>query len=182
MCEGCVQSGEISRGVYRMIERFVETHPESDYGGGHIVFADCNVEDHHLDYCLHEQDPDPLTDDEREFLLLLRAIPEKMRVPNFWKEVDLNPTNVSPMGPRVLVKRLAEAPLKSSLIEVVQMHDEPSQFSVVLAVGKLKQGGIEVGDTVVTKAFVGAPLEVEIEGQAMEAFMLMESDCLAVVE
>ena len=86
------------------------------------------------------------------------------------------------MGPRVLVKRLAAAPLAGSLIEVVHLHDEPSQFAVVLAVGKLEQGGIDVGDTVATKSFAGAPLEVEVEGQTIEAFMLMETDCLAVVE
>jgi len=93
----------------------------------------------------------------------------------------MNLTNVTPRGPRVLVKRLEEPALKSSLIEVVQMHEEPSQFAVVLATGKLEQGGIEIGDTVVTKPFVGAPLEVTIEGQTIEAFMLMETDCLAVV-
>jgi co-chaperonin GroES (HSP10) len=97
-----------------------------------------------------------------------------------WKEEDVNPTNVQPFGPRVLVKRLAEASLTSSLIEVVQLHDNPSQFAVVLAVGKLVHGGIEIGDTVATKSFVGAPLEVEVEGQTIEAFMLMEADCLAV--
>lgn len=93
----------------------------------------------------------------------------------------MNPTNLKPMGPRVLVKRLDTPALKSSLIEVVQMHEEPSQFAVVLATGKLEQGGIEIGDTVVTKPFAGAPLEVTIEGQTIEAFMLMEADCLAVV-
>ena len=191
MCEGCVQEGSISRRVYRLIEAFHmwaarNDQPDPDEGMGHIVFADDNVEDHHLDFCLTEQQERirPLTDAEREFLELLRMIPQDVRVPNFWqdREDNMNITNVSPMGPRVLVKRLDAQPLTSQLIEVVQMDAEPSQFAVVLAVGALKQGGIEIGDTIVTKPHSGAALEVIVEGAPMEAFMLVESDCLAVIE
>lgn len=192
MCEGCVQEGHVSQRVFELINAFccwaMETgQSDPDFGMGHIVFADYNVEDHHIEHCLGptQEGIRPLSEQERRFLETLLLIPEPRRVPNFYadrREDSLNITNVTPMGARVLVKRLAAEPLKSSIIEVVQMHDDPGQQAVVLAVGDLKQGGIEIGDTVVTKSFAGAPLEVLVEGQVIEAFMLMESDCLAVIE
>lgn len=91
-------------------------------------------------------------------------------------------TNLQPLGPRVLVKRIEDKKMTSGLIEVVQYTEEPSNVSVVLAHGKLTQGGLSVGDTVITKPFSGAPLEVTLNDVAIEAHMLMESDVLAVLE
>lgn len=97
---------------------------------------------------------------------------------------------VAPIGPRVLVKRLDSEKLKGQMIEVVEFNDAPSQFAVVLAVGDgyRKEDGsripldVQVGDTVVTKPFSGAAIEVEFEGTILDAFMLMDSDILAVLE
>ena len=183
MCDDCFRG---RWEVCRLVDEFCTAHEDAEHGHGHIVFADYNLEDHHIDFCLALE----LTPDERIFLNMLKLIPEEQRLheddrdtPEWAKpvEVDLNFTNVTPMGPRVLVKRLDAPALQSSLIEVIQQHEEPSQFAVVLAVGKLEQGGIEIGDTVVTKGFAGAPLEIIFEGQPLDAFMLMESDCLLVL-
>lgn len=91
-------------------------------------------------------------------------------------------TNLQPLGPRVLVKRIDNKKMTSSVIEVIQYTEEPSQVAVVLAIGKLTEGGISVGDTVVTKPFSGAPLEVTLNDAFIEAHILMESDVLAILE
>ncbi len=78
MCESCIRGGSISRGVYELIEMFNERFEEAQHGNGHIVFADCNVNDYCLGYCLGL----PLAANERRFLELLRALPIEVRVPN----------------------------------------------------------------------------------------------------
>ena len=90
---------------------------------------------------------------------------------------------LKPTGPRVLVKRLDPPKPESSLIEVVSTSvDKPSAFALVLAVGKLEQGGFDVGDTVILTDYAGAPCAVEIEGERIEAAVVFEKDVLAVVE
>lgn len=94
-----------------------------------------------------------------------------------------------PKGPRVLVKRLDETKLSSSLIQVVQYNESPSQFAVVMAVGDgyMKKDGsrepleVEVGDTVITKPYCGAPITVVFDGVEIEAFLLDAGDVLAKV-
>lgn len=88
---------------------------------------------------------------------------------------------IQPRGPRLLVRRLDETRMKSQYIEVIQHEDSPSQFAVVLAVGQLRNGGVEVGDTIVTKPYCGAPVAVLFEGNHIEAHLIMEDDALAVV-
>jgi co-chaperonin GroES (HSP10) len=92
----------------------------------------------------------------------------------------MNLLDLQLIGPRVLVKRLAEAKLQSSLIEVVQDEARPSTFALVLGVGTGVREDIQVGDEAITKPFCGAPCEIEIESTTVEAFIVMESDVLAV--
>jgi hypothetical protein len=86
----------------KRIDDFVEQWPGAEFGPGHIVLGDCNLEDEHIDWCLALLDavldgkpwPDDaktlehLYDDNdpaemkatREFLRALRAIPADERV------------------------------------------------------------------------------------------------------
>lgn len=87
-----------------------------------------------------------------------------------------------PSGPRLLISRIMEKQMSSSLIEVVEFQKTPSQFGVVLAIGKLKDPQVDVGDIVVLNAYAGAPVTVDVLGHEEEAFIVMEDDVLAVVE
>lgn len=88
-----------------------------------------------------------------------------------------------PMGARALVKRLPKPRPVSSLIEVPDtVEDKPSQYALVLAVGRLVQGGFGVGDTVILRDFAGAPCETEFDGERIDASIVPEEDVLAVVE
>lgn len=90
-----------------------------------------------------------------------------------------------PLGPRVLIQRIAVAAPKSTLIEVVQDNPEVSNFAVVLAVGTMKNSPeLKVGDAVVLGKYCGSPLQVEVtEGEApVECAIVMEDDVLAIVE
>lgn len=97
---------------------------------------------------------------------------------------------IQPFGPRVLVKRLDAEKLKGQLLTVVDFGDTPSQFAIVLATGngyRKEDGGripldVQVGDTVVTKPFSGASIEVEFEGVVLDAYMVMDDDILAVLD
>ena len=89
------------------------------------------------------------------------------------------------LGARILVERLAEEPIKGSLIEVVQFTAQPSQFAKVIAVGpgpRLADGTrrppeVEVGQMVVTVQYCGTPLTVDDQ----ELFLVDENDILAVI-
>jgi chaperonin GroES len=97
---------------------------------------------------------------------------------------------ITPLGPRVLIKRLPPEKLAASIIEVIEFSGSPSSFGTILAVGNgyQKENGLRtpldmvVGDTVVVKPYSGASLEVEIDGQIVEAYMVMETDILAVLK
>lgn len=90
---------------------------------------------------------------------------------------------MQPMGPRVLVKRLdAPKPESQLIITPETIEDKPSQFALVLAIGKLVSGGFDVGDTVVLRDFAGAPCNVTLDDQIIEASIVMEDDVLMVVE
>lgn len=88
------------------------------------------------------------------------------------------------LGPRALVKKL-DNQLQSQSITVVQFTEEPSQFAVVLAVGrgtKLDSGrvlpmDVAVGDTVVIKKLCGTP--VFINGEVCH--LVMREDMLGVL-
>jgi len=77
------------------------------------------------------------------------------------------------IGPRALVKRI-ETPTASNLIEIVEFSKEPSQFAVVLSVGKVSD--VQVGDTVLLKRYCGADTDNDDE------VIVMCEDILAVVE
>lgn len=90
------------------------------------------------------------------------------------------------VGPRALVKKI-ENQLASRTIEVIQFREhEPSQFGVVLAVGKgdkLDSGVImpmevKAGDTVILKKLCGTPVTFNGEG----CHLVSRDDMVAVVE
>lgn len=88
-----------------------------------------------------------------------------------------------PMGARALVKRLDTPRLESSLIVVPEtIEEKPSQYALVLAVGALKQGGFDVGDVVVLRDFAGAPCNVDLDGEMIDAAIVSEDDVLLVIE
>jgi len=76
----------------------------------------------------------------------------------------------------------APKPASSLIVVPDTVEEKPSQFAVVLAIGKLAQGGFDVGDTVILKDFAGAPCEVTLDNEVMDASVVSEDDVLAVVE
>lgn len=78
MCEGCVEDGSIHPELFRLIEEYNRIDPDAQFRGGHITFADCNVEDHHIQFCLAEE---TITRLDRLILSLMLLIPEDVRVP-----------------------------------------------------------------------------------------------------
>lgn len=92
---------------------------------------------------------------------------------------------LTPNGARVLVKRLdAPQPVSELIIIPDMIGATPSSFALVIAVGKLLQGGISPGDVVVLKDYSGAPVSVDLEGDSapFECSIVVEDDVLAVVE
>jgi len=90
---------------------------------------------------------------------------------------------IQPTRGRVLVTRMPEPKPESELIIIPEtVSQRPSCFAVVIAVGELKQGGIEAGDTVILTHYSGAPCSVEIDGDFVDAAIVPEEDVLAVVE
>ncbi len=90
---------------------------------------------------------------------------------------------MQPLGARALIKRLdAPKPESQLIVTPDTVEDKPSQFALVLAVGKLVHGGFDMGDTVVLRDFAGAPCNVELDGEMIEAAIVNEDDVLMVVE
>ena len=85
------------------------------------------------------------------------------------------------LGQKVLIKRIEQPALKSSLIEIIEFAPEPSQFGLVLAVGNAPVVEVKVGDVVVLKQFSGAPVTFDMNGEEVEAFVMMNEDLLAIV-
>lgn len=71
MCEECIIRGGVRA---RLVGNYSREFPESEDGGGHIVFADYNVEDDHIRYCLDQTDV-PLDPMDRAFLEFLLLVP-----------------------------------------------------------------------------------------------------------
>ncbi len=93
-------------------------------------------------------------------------------------------TLFSPKGPRVLIQRIMQEQ-KSSVIEVIEHTPKPSQFAVVLAVGKLIHSPeLKAGDLVVLKDFCGVPVPVQLTPDAApdDCHIVEEDDVLAIVE
>lgn len=90
------------------------------------------------------------------------------------------------MGNRVLVKRLDEPALKSSVIEVVTIDKEPGHYAVVAEVGPGRRTifghlipiDVKPTDLVILAKYSGAPVTVDGE----EMHMVDAEDVLAVVE
>jgi len=75
MCQGCVDGGVLKQSTYDKIEDFNDKFPEAQFSNAHIVLADCNIEDNHIQYCLDL----PLEPEIREFLNELLLTPESER-------------------------------------------------------------------------------------------------------
>lgn len=89
------------------------------------------------------------------------------------------------MGARLLVQRIEQKKPESELVIVPDtIQDKPSNTAVVWGVGKLEHGGVDVGDLVVIKDFVGAPVPVTLPGDELETdcVIVNEEDVLAVIE
>lgn len=99
------------------------------------------------------------------------------------------------LGNRVLVKRLEDKALTSSVIEIVTLgKEEPSVYALVAEVGqgrRMTSGDFipiecKVGDVVILKKYSGAPVTLHStkDGQPIsEDFHLVDAeDVLAVVE
>jgi co-chaperonin GroES (HSP10) len=89
---------------------------------------------------------------------------------------------LQPRGPRLLVKRIdAPKPTSSTIIIPETVDGEKSCYALVLAVGNKVVGDVKVADTVILARYCGSPVEVELDGETLEAQIVMEDDVLAVV-
>jgi co-chaperonin GroES (HSP10) len=95
------------------------------------------------------------------------------------------------LGNRVLVKRIEDKALQSSIIEVVQFDKEPGHYALVVEVGqgrRLPNGDFipiecKEGDVVILKKYSGAPVSLTTPAGLHEDFHLVDAeDVLAVVE
>lgn len=89
---------------------------------------------------------------------------------------------LKPMGARLVVKRMDAPRPETTIIIPESVGDKPSQFAIVMAVGTKVRESVAVGDTVILKDYVGAPCEVLLDGEIIEALVVNEDDVLAVVE
>jgi co-chaperonin GroES (HSP10) len=90
---------------------------------------------------------------------------------------------LQPRGPRVLVKRIdAPKPTSSTIIIPETVDGEKSCYAIVLAVGNKITEDIKVADTVILAAYCGSPVQVELDGEMLDAMIVMQDDVLAVVE
>jgi hypothetical protein len=78
MCQGCVEDGAISAWLYDVVETFNRCYDDVEYGNGHIVLADCNVKDAHIEWCL-EQPDDGARGPWKPFLRWMLTVPQEAR-------------------------------------------------------------------------------------------------------
>ena len=84
------------------------------------------------------------------------------------------------LGPRAVVKRLDRKEHKSDVLEIVEFNPEPSNFALVLAVGKIPD--VKVGDVVILKRYCGAQTTIDFNEQPTDVVIVTDEDMLAVVE
>lgn len=90
---------------------------------------------------------------------------------------------IQPVGPRVLVKLVDAPKLQSETIIIPDVVEaEASPWAVVLAVGTKVREDIHVADTVVLAKYSGAPVTVDLDGEKLEAIIVMEADVLGVLK
>jgi len=90
---------------------------------------------------------------------------------------------LKPNGPRYLVKRMDPDRPKSSLIEIPDtVEGEGSMQAIVIAVGTKCVENVKVADTVFIAKYCGAPVTVDLDGESLEALLVMETDVLGVLE
>jgi chaperonin GroES len=88
-----------------------------------------------------------------------------------------------PIGARLLVKRIDAPKLTSSTIIIPETaEDEKSAFALVIAVGSKVTEAISVADTVLLSKYSGAPVTVELDGETLEADIVMQDDVLGVLK
>lgn len=89
------------------------------------------------------------------------------------------------LGNRVLVKRLEEKALTSSVIELVTLgNPDPALFALVFGVGpgrRLENGDyipieVKTGDLVVLKKYSGTPVRIKTESGIEEDLQLVDGD------
>ena len=91
-------------------------------------------------------------------------------------------TMLQPLGARLLVKRIDAPRPTSSLIEIPETVDgEKSCYAVVLAVGTKVVEAVKVADTIILAQYSGSPATVELDGEMLDATIVMQDDVLAVV-
>jgi len=89
---------------------------------------------------------------------------------------------LQPRGPRLLVKRIDAPKPASQLLVIPETIDgEASNYALVLAVGNKVTEDIKVADTVILTPYCGSPVSVELDGEMLEAQIVMEADVLGVV-
>lgn len=89
---------------------------------------------------------------------------------------------IRPMGRRVLITRLPEPkPQTSLIIQPDSVLDKPSQYAIVMAVGSRVTEALAVGDTVILKDFVGAPVPPDMADGIDNAFIVSEDEVLMIV-
>ena len=52
MCQTCVDEGVLSQEMYDSMGDFLSLYPRAEFGPAHIVLGDCNVEEHHVQFCI----------------------------------------------------------------------------------------------------------------------------------
>jgi len=91
---------------------------------------------------------------------------------------------ITTLGQKILIKKLEEDKLQSSIIEVVNLGESrESQHAVVVRVGSGVREDVRVGDGVITKQYCGSPVDLSpSEGAPRERFyVVMENDILGVM-
>jgi co-chaperonin GroES (HSP10) len=88
---------------------------------------------------------------------------------------------LQPRGPRVLVKRIDAPKPQTTLIIPETVDGEKSCYALVLAIGNKITEDIKVADTVILTSYCGSPVQVELDGETLDALIVMQDDVLAVV-
>lgn len=105
--------------------------------------------------------------------------PRRVRRAYLMKEILM----LKPSGNRILVKRIDAPKPQSSLIEIPDtVESEESLYALVLAVGNKVQEAVEPGQVVVLAKYVGTPVTVDLDGEELEAMVVVMDDVLAVDE